>query len=340
MLRKVVTIFLLVFTSSIAVFAQNSSEVAQSINEPPKQSARQALIEMFLGKGPEDFLKHLPDATRRALIHKGDTMEGSWALRLAEVGRAISMQGQKVETFDEGPAILVMNDPRGHDKVEVMVEHDSFMGESDEIELSIRYSKDGQPAAMPFVPRFIFTLQEEKETWRLAEVTAAAHIPLTDPDYLKGLRKLQDESNEATIQMRVMTIARAEKAYAQSHPDHGYACNLATIFGQQQTELTPQPPSVETPLASMSAPDVQIYDPGQQNEVWNGYRFTLSGCDGPPASKYALTVAPADPEPDVEMKTFCTDESEVIKFVAAGKPASCASNGQPLNPGAPPAPSE
>ena len=44
---------------------------------PPPQSARQALIEMFMGKGSDDFAKHLPEAARQTLIRKGETPEGS-----------------------------------------------------------------------------------------------------------------------------------------------------------------------------------------------------------------------------------------------------------------------
>ena len=79
----------------------------------------------------------------------------------------------------------------------MIVEHDSLLGEDDEIELSVHYYKDGQLQPLPVVPDLTFTLKQEKEIWRLTEVTAAAHVPLTDPDYLKGLRKQQNEANES-----------------------------------------------------------------------------------------------------------------------------------------------
>lgn len=40
---------------------------------PEEQTARQALIEMFLGKRPDDFAKHLPQETRRMLVRRGET---------------------------------------------------------------------------------------------------------------------------------------------------------------------------------------------------------------------------------------------------------------------------
>ncbi len=357
MLRNFVTISLLAFAGSASLFSQNVAQnpaqdaaqnsaqnPAQTISEPAKQTARQALIEMFLGKGPDDFVKHLPEDTRRTLIHKGDTPEASWVLRLAQLGREIGAQGQHVQTFDDGPTIVVVDEGSGQEKLEVLVEHDSFMGESDEIELSIKYSKNGQQTTLPFVPRFIFTLQQEKEIWRLTEVTAAAHMPLTDPDYLKGLRKLQNESNEGMIQMRVNMIVGAEKAYATQHPDQGFTCELSKVFQERQAAaakiMAQQGLQDSTAEQQDSATDGNAFGGNQANEAWNGYHFTLSGCDGSPASHYVVSAAPTDPDPDTDTKTFCADESGVIKYATGGKPSSCLSNGQPLNAPTPPAPAE
>ena len=44
------------------------SSLAQT-QAPPPQTARQALIEMFLSKNPDAFTKHLPAVASKALIH-------------------------------------------------------------------------------------------------------------------------------------------------------------------------------------------------------------------------------------------------------------------------------
>jgi hypothetical protein len=289
---------------------------------PPPQTARQALIEMFLGKGPDDFAKHLPETARQALIRKGDTPETSAVLKVSMIGRELVAQGGHVETFDVGPNLLITEKPQAHEKVEVTVEHDSLMGEDDEIELSFHWYKEGQPQTLPVLPRLIFTLKQEKEIWRLTEITAAAHVPLTDPDYLKMLRTKQDEENESQIQARMNMIVVAENNYTSKHPDRGYSCALATLFA-------PEPGA---------APGEGFYDPGQGSEEYNGYRFKLYGCEGTPASKYRLTAAPIDPNSD--MKAFCADESGTLKFVTAGKSGSCFSRGQKVGQAAPAAAAE
>jgi hypothetical protein len=290
------------------------SLLAQTSAPPSQQTARQALIEMFLGKGPDDFTKHLPEDARRTLIRKGDTPEASWVLRIAEMGHQLGAQGEHMETFDTGPNIVVTEQGNGHEKLEVSVERDNLMGEAEEIEVSVHYYKDGQLVTLPVVPRITFTLLQNKEVWQLTEVTAAAHIPLTDPDYLKGLRKQQDESNEGSAQMRVGFIVTAENGYAAKHPERGFACSLAAL-------VAPDANAGEEGGGT-------FFDPGQGQDEWNGYRFTVSGCEGSPASKFRLTAAPLDP--DSEAKTFCADESGKIKFVTGGKPSSCFSRGEAL----------
>jgi hypothetical protein len=296
-----------------------SFSLAQTATPPPPQSARQALLEMFIGKGPDDFVKHLPDDARRTLIHKGESPETSIALRISVIGRQLTAQGEHVETFDAGPNILISEQNSGHERIEVAVEHDSLMGEEDEIELSVHVYKDGQPQPLPVVPRLVFTLKQEKEIWRLTELTVAAHVPLTDPDYLAGLRKEQDEANESAAQMRVAVIANAETSYSARHPASGYTCTLATLVARDSV--------IQDPAAAPEGPGVS--DPGQGNEEWNGYRFILTGCDGSPASKYRLTAEPTDA--DSSMKKFCIDESGILKFVATGKSSICFSRGQVVN---------
>lgn len=290
----------LVLLGCLAVLAQDSEQ------QQPPQSARQALIEMFTGKGADDFARHLPDEARHMLIRMGDSADNSNVLKIAMIGREVAAQGGRIETFETGPNILITEDPNSHERLEVAVEQDSLLGEDDEIELSVRFYKDGELQQLPVVPRLIFTMTQEKEIWRLAELTVAAHVPLTDPDYLKVLRKQQDESNESQARSRIMIMAQAESQYATNHKDLGYACTLATLYPAPQ------------------AGEVSYIQPFA-NEETSGYRFTITGCNGTPASKYRLLAVPLDPES--EMKVLCVDDSGTIRSIAADKKSGCFSRG-------------
>jgi hypothetical protein len=300
----------------ISAFAARSALLAQiSPSSPPPQSARQALIEMFMGKGENDFAKHLPEDARQTLIHKGETPETNMILRISNFGHMLAERGGHLETFDTGLTLLRSEQSDGREKLEVNVEHDSLMGEDDEIELSIQYYKAGQLETLPVVPRLIFTFRQEKEIWRLTEVTAAVHAPLTDPDYLKGLRKQQDKADEAQAQMRINIIAGAEAGYIAKHPDLGYSCSLTTLFARD-------PDGTPGENSGSNA------DPGQGGSDWNGYTFALTGCDGNPVAKYRISATPDDS--DANIKTFCTDQSGTMKFVVGEKISTCFSHGQPV----------
>lgn len=132
-------------------------------------------------------------------------------------------------------------------------------------------------------------------------------MPLEDPDYLKGLRKQQDDANETATQIRMNMIAQMEANYAASHADLGYACTLGTLY--------PKAAGEERSAAAAK-------------EESNGYRFTLSGCSGKPAAKYRLTAVAIDPES--EMKTFCVNESGTLKSVATAESKSCFGQGKVL----------
>jgi hypothetical protein len=305
----------------LVAFVANISTQAQTQTPPqPPQTARQALIEMFMSKSPDAFVKHLPKVASQALIRKGDNPETSLVQKISTIGQQMTAQGH-VETFDVGPTLLAVEQDEGKEKVktEVIVERDNLMGDSEEIEVSIHVYRDGQPEFLPVVPRLIFSMTQEKEIWRLTEATLAAHIPLTDPDYLKGVRKKEDETNENMASARVSMIALAEVGYASKHPDRGFSCNLAELFGKGDAARTADAPSED-------------YAPGFAGDESSGYHFTLTGCDGNPASKFQITAVPI--ESDSGIKAFCADESGTVRFDAKGKGAACLSRGQALNQGA------
>ena len=287
--------------SSCALAAQNA--------EPPEQSPRQALIEMFMGKGENDFSRHLPDSARAVLLHKGESAETSFLLKVSSAVRGLTEQGEKVETYDSGPNILVTENAHSHERIEIAVEHDSASGEEDEIELSVHPYKSDEPEALPVIPRLIFTLKEEDKIWRVTELTLAAHVPLEDPDYLKSLRKQQDEITEAAAQGRVTMIFQTETAYAANHAGVGYVCKMEDLYPSPEGDA-----NVSSRLA--------------QDES-NGYRFSLSGCEAKPATSFRLTASPIDP--DSEMKTFCVDESGTLKSAEATDSSSCFTDGRVIN---------
>lgn len=284
---------------------------------PPPQTARQALIEMFVGKNPGDFEKHLPEMARQSLIRKGQSPEASMVQKIAMIARQFTA-GRGVETFDVGQMLLVSEQNEGREKVEVTVEHDYLTGEQDEIELSIHVYHNGSLEFLPVIPRLTFSLTQEKDIWRLTEATLAARMPLTDPDYLKGLRQKEDESNENMASATLNTMIATEVRYASQHPERGYTCNPSDLFGK-----------IDSASMAAQTPEGPTSEPLSQDS--NGYHFSFSGCEGSPATKFRVIAVPA--ESDAGMRTFCSDESGLVKFQVGGKSGSCFIRGQILNRG-------
>ena len=294
------------FACLIALIAVASLS-GQTPGDPPPQTARQALIEMFFGNGPDDLQKHLPDEARRALVHKGETPESSVVLRLSVLAREFGPRNENFKVLDDGPYLLIRETPESHERFEVQVEHDSDMGDLDEIELSVHLYKDGQEKPLPVIPSLTFTLKQEAKIWKLTDVMVSAHAPLTDPDYLAGVRQQQDDSNQSSAQGRLWMIVNSERTYAAVHPERGFTCSLSDLFA-------PPPGASEGPELPPYAGD----------EV-SGYRLTLSGCTGKPATKFRVNAVPI--EADSTMKTLCTDESGSIKSISADQSSSCFTDG-------------
>ncbi len=301
----------------LAALGVSLSLAAQTQTQPP-QTARQALIEMFLGSDSGALAKHLPDAARNLVARNQNEQYAPSVLRFATFGRQRALNGGQVEAFDEGPKILISH--QEDDTMEVAVERDSMAGETEEIEVSVHLYHDGQEKWLSIIPRILFTLKQEKNIWRLIEVTASERLPLSDPEYLRGLRQQQQDANESSAQMRVGIIVAAETSYSERRPDRGYVCALPTLFAPELTE----PPSDD----AAEAPQF-YYDPGQSNTEWNGYRFTLTGCEGTPVSRYQLAAVPVDLDAGARM--FCADESGTVKSLIEGKVSDCFSQGGVLN---------
>jgi hypothetical protein len=326
----------LIFT---CVFVLTSLFAHRSANaQPAPQTARQALLEMFFSKIPGTFENHLPQATRTALRKAGTTSGASMLNGFSAMTSQLTARGQQLQTFEAGPTLVLIEDPQAHSKFEITVERDDLRGNEDEIELSFHGSKDGETQTAGVKFRFTVTMKQEAGSWRLNEITMAFGVSLTDPDFLKAMTTnvrptttslgsnevsgsgssaliVMSAANESAAVGGIRTVNTAEITYAATFPGHGFTCTLSDLGG----------------MGSGGGPtehQAMLVDPRLANGRKNGYVFTLSGCDGTPASRYSITAVPADPSSGT--RAFCSDESAVIRFSADGKADSCLTAGKLL----------
>jgi len=336
MMKKLLPLIL----SSILLFATLFAGPAGAQSAP--QSARQALLEMFFSKTPGTFEKHLPQAMRAALRKSAGTSGRSMLDGYSVLLTQLNAHGQQMQTFDAGPTLMTIEDPQAHSKFEIMVEHDNLQGDEDEIELSFHGTRDGETQTAGARFRFTLIMKQEAGSWRLHDVMVTVGVSLTDPEFLKALAtplkptitsigssemsssgsptltatSAVSATNESSAVGGVRTINTAEVTYAAAFPGRGFTCALADLGGMGGG-------------GGPSEHQAMLIDPRLSSGRKNGYIFQLTGCNGTtPAIRYKISAVPADANSGA--RSFCSDESAVIRFSPDGKAESCLSGGAPL----------
>ncbi len=279
------------------------------------QSARQALLEMFFSKTSGTFVKHLPEVTLAAL-EKSGALEGLQRYSAAQFATG----GKNLETFESGPLMLSANNPQTGDKVEVRLESDRLRGELDDITVSFHVFEKGQEKPTPYMPQMTFSLKQEAKVWKLNEISITIHVPLADPELLKAIQEkmnavprphltaaqasgpmtpapMQVGGSDAQIIAAMTTILAAEKTYAERYANVGYTCSLSSLDGFGGGEPNEH--------------QAMLINSGLASGKRFGFVFTLTGCNGTPATAMRLTATPGANM--YGRKTFCADESGTIK---------------------------
>ena len=91
--------------------------------------------------------------------------------------------------------------------------------------------KDGILDRLPVVPNLILDMKEEKHIWRLNQLTLAIHIPLSDPDYVKGIAEDMRKTRQRMAEYGAMTSLQTLKALEASvqKKTSTYTCNLTEL---------------------------------------------------------------------------------------------------------------
>ena len=327
-MRKILFSLALVGACAVVSLAQQAST---------PQTSRQALLEMFFSKTPGTFVKHLPEATRAALEKSGAMVT---LQQYSLMASQLQTPGHNLKTFETGSLLLSGEDPKTGQKVEITVEDDALRGDQDDIELSFQTYKDGQVQRTPFMPRITFSMKQEAQGWKLNEIAVTIRLPLADPDLLKAItEKMKPDPNattfitphistggtvtpqpqnsaptagsDANVMAAMRTILTAETTYAVTYPKVGYTCTLSDLDGFGGGEPNEH--------------QAMLINSGLASGKRYGFVFTLSGCNGAPATSFHLSVVPS--ANTFGRKAFCADQSGTIRTAEDGNPATCVASG-------------
>lgn len=121
---------------------------------------------------------------------------------------------------------------------------------------------------------------------------------------IPNLLRARMAANEASATANVRALNTAEISYASSHPDMGYTCTLSDLQ--------------------------DLIGPNLVSGKRNGYVFVLSDCaadaTGGPNTKYRIVSYPQVPG-STGVRSFCSDETAVIKIDRSGSRENCFENG-------------
>jgi len=319
--------------------AASTTLLAQETARPP-QNARQALLDMFFGKAGS-MERHLPEATRKAIREASDGGP-NFMQQISMASAAMNAPDTRIQKFETGSTLLSVENTKTFTKFEAIVDKDDLSGDEDNIQVSFQMYNNGKIEKNPVLPAMNFLMKQEKNVWRLSEISLTIRVALADPDLLKLMvegskaRRLttisavsQENGNgngnggfgdstapstpiphadETSAIAAMRSILAAEKIYSSTYHYVGFTCQLSDLDGfGQGTPNEHQAMLIESRLAS-----------GKKR----GYLFAISGCGTTPNQHFQLTARPADNAPG---RTFCADETTTIHTSA--DPATCQSQG-------------
>ena len=293
------------------------------------QSPRQALIEMLSG-GEAPFKKHLTVEMQGKLqnLMKAslDNAPGPLQILLG----VNSSSGNKFQSFDIGPILFAFYNPQEHQRYEISVDGEDRRGDQDIMELSLHLVRNAVEKEVPGSLRFVVNMKRQEGIWRLNALTMNATLPIGDPrildkswwtpmitaamgssdDVTPDTPVVMEERPKMTPLRAIRMIGMAETIYAQKHPGLGYTCALSDLvnIGRGMDED-----------GMYKFMDADIAD-----GVYNGYRFTLSGCDHKPSRMFRVTAEPITGRG----KAYCSDSSSTPRASDDGRGVTCLISGK------------
>jgi len=307
------------------LFATTFSAAQQTLTLVPVQSPRQAILEMVSG-GEDKFKKHLTVEVQQKLDEIAKSSSPSNSMNPAQfLGMLKSNSVEKLDTFDTGRILFTVNNSAKHERFEIHVVGEDLRGNQDEMELSIHSFRSGVEEPMPVALRFLVSMKQQEGVWRLTALTISGRLPVGDPRILDksfwtsatlasgSLSPADPVVIDDTPKMKplraVRMITLAESLYAQKHPGSGFTCAL--------------PELINIGKGLDNGETYQFMDPAFSSGEYNGYRFSVQGCQGQPVKTFQVVAEPLNGKG----KAYCSDDRRNLRWSDDGQGTTCLASG-------------
>ncbi len=191
--------------------------------------------------------------------------------------------------------------------------------------LSLHLVRNGVEREIPVGLKILARLKRQAGIWRLTTLNLNASLPVGDPRILEkswwgptlaaaaGTSEETAAASAVVIDERpkmnplraVRMIGMAENLYAQMHPGAGYTCNLSNLVnigkGMDEEGM------------------YKFMDAEFAGGLYNGYRFTLTGCERAPAKMFRVVAEPVAGRG----KAYCSDNTNNLRAADDGRGSTC-----------------
>lgn len=291
-------------------------------SKPSSQTARQAIIEMFSG-GEAAFKEHLTPVMQ-SKVEEMTRNSPSGSSPLQVLATLKTSDPDNFQAFDLGQILFSFNHPQQHERFELQIDSEDSRGDEDVMGLSLHLIRNGVEEEMPAALRFVVNMKKLASVWRLDAVTFAATLPMSDPRILTQSwwgpvlysainpaaadakpTVVMEERPKLSPLRAVRMIGMAENIYAQNHPGIGYTCTMADLV------------NVGKGLDEDGV--YKFMDAEFAGGTYNGYRFTLSGCERKPARTFRVTAEPVAGKG----AAYCSDHTSSLRSSEDGRGVTC-----------------
>ena len=265
-------------------------------------------------------MKHLTVEMQKSLEAEGKNNAASPLTAFDQIKSASS----DFQVFETGQVLLSASDPKSNEKCEVHVDSDDLSGDTDNMDISFHQFHDGVEQDIPYaamLARLTVGMKRQANVWRLNEISVNIKVPVGDPKLLEkfgnGMPGMvggkiggradskQEKPREMSPREAIMMMGFAESSFATTHPETGFTCTLSDLAKPNLLYLDPR-----------------IF----RGELYQGYKFSLSGCQDKPSGSFHVVAEPASPA--AGSKAFCTDATHNVRSSADGLGSSCIASGK------------
>jgi hypothetical protein len=290
----------------------------------PDQSPRQALIEMLSG-GEAPFKKHLTLEMQSKLqnLMKGSPDNAPSPIQMLTGTK--SSDSNRFQSFDIGPILFAFSNPEEHERYEIEIDTDEQRGDEDNMGLSLHLVRNGVEREIPVSLKILAKLKHQAGIWRLTTLTMTTTLPVGDPRIWEkswweptlaaaaGASGETPASSAVVIDERpkmnplraVRMIGMAENLYVQAHPGAGYTCNISNLVnigkGMDEEGM------------------YKFMDAEFAGGLYNGYKFTITGCDRTPSRMFRVIAEPVAGHG----KAYCSDNTNNLRAADDGRGTTC-----------------